>query len=160
MVAILRRLLGEKRIGHTGTLDPFATGLLPLCFGEATKFASDLLDADTDHGEQLALGDAELRYFPHFFSHSLAAQHFTQPPPRYNEASLVRTLREPCAGHTEVPGLPCQESCASLARNTWRASPEVVRGPFLPAPRVMRVSPRPGLDNMSPSREPEGDTDD
>ena len=39
-------LLNAEKAGHTGTLDPFATGLLPLCFGEATKFAADLLDAD------------------------------------------------------------------------------------------------------------------
>ena len=34
-----KRLLNAEKAGHTGTLDPFATGLLPLCFGEATKFA-------------------------------------------------------------------------------------------------------------------------
>ncbi len=41
-----KRLLNAKKAGHTGTLDPFATGLLPLCFGEATKYARDLLDSD------------------------------------------------------------------------------------------------------------------
>ena len=41
-----KRVLNAKKAGHTGTLDPFATGLLPLCFGEATKFAQDLLEAD------------------------------------------------------------------------------------------------------------------
>jgi tRNA pseudouridine55 synthase len=40
-----RRLLDAEKAGHTGTLDPFATGLLPLCFGEATKFAQTVLDA-------------------------------------------------------------------------------------------------------------------
>ncbi|MEO8977779.1 MAG: tRNA pseudouridine(55) synthase TruB, partial [Casimicrobiaceae bacterium] len=40
-----KRLLNAAKAGHTGTLDPFATGLLPLCFGEATKFAQMLLDA-------------------------------------------------------------------------------------------------------------------
>jgi tRNA pseudouridine55 synthase len=38
-----------------GTLDPFATGLLPLCFGEATKFASDLLDADKTYEATIRL---------------------------------------------------------------------------------------------------------
>ena len=38
--------LRRRKGGHTGTLDPFASGLLPLCFGEATKFAQFLLDAD------------------------------------------------------------------------------------------------------------------
>jgi tRNA pseudouridine55 synthase len=41
-----KRVLNAKKAGHTGTLDPFATGLLPLCFGEATKFSQDLLEAD------------------------------------------------------------------------------------------------------------------
>ncbi|MFX4377188.1 hypothetical protein ABTA44_19255, partial [Acinetobacter baumannii] len=34
-----KRMLNAPKAGHTGTLDPFATGLLPLCFGEATKFS-------------------------------------------------------------------------------------------------------------------------
>ena len=36
----VKRLFGAAKAGHTGTLDPLATGLLPLCFGEATKFAA------------------------------------------------------------------------------------------------------------------------
>jgi tRNA pseudouridine55 synthase len=38
-----RRLLGADKVGHGGTLDPLATGLLPLAFGEATKFMQDWL---------------------------------------------------------------------------------------------------------------------
>lgn len=49
-------LLNAEKAGHTGTLDPFATGLLPLCFGEATKFASDLLDADKIYEATIRLG--------------------------------------------------------------------------------------------------------
>ena len=41
-----RRLLNAQKVGHTGTLDPMATGLLPLCFGNASKFSADLLHAD------------------------------------------------------------------------------------------------------------------
>jgi tRNA pseudouridine55 synthase len=51
-----KRLLNAKKAGHTGTLDPFATGLLPLCFGEATKFAQDLLDADKTYETVVHLG--------------------------------------------------------------------------------------------------------
>lgn len=51
-----KRLLNAKKGGHTGTLDPFATGLLPLCFGEATKFAQDLLDADKTYDTVVHLG--------------------------------------------------------------------------------------------------------
>lgn len=60
-----RRLLRAEKAGHTGTLDPLATGLLPLCFGEATKFSHYLLDADKVYlaklrlGETTATGDAE-----------------------------------------------------------------------------------------------------
>ena len=51
-----RRLFSAAKGGHTGTLDPLATGLLPLCFGEATKFSADLLDADKTYLAELALG--------------------------------------------------------------------------------------------------------
>lgn len=51
-----KRLLNAAKAGHTGTLDPFATGLLPLCFGEATKFAQDLLDADKAYDAVVHLG--------------------------------------------------------------------------------------------------------
>ncbi|MGH8810015.1 MAG: tRNA pseudouridine(55) synthase TruB [Noviherbaspirillum sp.] len=53
-----KRLLNAQKAGHTGTLDPFATGLLPLCFGEATKFAQDLLDADKTYETVVHLGVA------------------------------------------------------------------------------------------------------
>lgn len=60
-----RRLFQAARGGHTGTLDPLATGLLPLCFGEATKFSADLFDADKTYeadlrfGQRTDTGDAE-----------------------------------------------------------------------------------------------------
>jgi tRNA pseudouridine55 synthase len=51
-----KRLLNALKAGHTGTLDPFATGLLPLCFGEATKFSQDLLEADKCYETVVHLG--------------------------------------------------------------------------------------------------------
>ena len=51
-----KRVLNAKKAGHTGTLDPFATGLLPLCFGEATKFSQDLLEADKTYDTVVHLG--------------------------------------------------------------------------------------------------------
>ncbi len=51
-----RRLFSAAKGGHTGTLDPMATGLLPLCFGEATKFSADLLDADKTYEADVKLG--------------------------------------------------------------------------------------------------------
>jgi tRNA pseudouridine55 synthase len=60
-----RRLLSAAKAGHTGTLDPLASGLLALTFGEATKFSSDLLEADKAYratvrfGVRTSTGDAE-----------------------------------------------------------------------------------------------------
>lgn len=51
-----RWLFNAEKAGHTGTLDPLATGLLPLCFGEATKFSSTLLDADKTYLATVKLG--------------------------------------------------------------------------------------------------------
>jgi tRNA pseudouridine55 synthase len=51
-----RRLMNAAKAGHTGTLDPMATGLLALTFGEATKFSADLLDADKSYRATLKLG--------------------------------------------------------------------------------------------------------
>ena len=61
----VRRLFKAEKAGHTGTLDPLATGLLPICFGEATKFTIALLDADKRYratirlGQRTTTGDAE-----------------------------------------------------------------------------------------------------
>ena len=51
-----RRVLQAEKAGHTGTLDPLASGLLPLCFGQATKFARFLLDADKRYTATLRFG--------------------------------------------------------------------------------------------------------
>lgn len=53
---VCRRLLGAAKAGHGGTLDPMASGLLPILVGEATKFAHDLLDADKTYAATLHLG--------------------------------------------------------------------------------------------------------
>ncbi|MFZ2541507.1 MAG: tRNA pseudouridine(55) synthase TruB [Gallionella sp.] len=61
----VRRLFQAEKAGHSGTLDPLATGLLPICFGEATKFSNALLDADKTYralvrlGQTTSTGDAE-----------------------------------------------------------------------------------------------------
>ena len=48
-VAVARRLFGQKKIGHTGTLDPMATGVLPLLLGRATRAESLLPDTDKEY---------------------------------------------------------------------------------------------------------------
>jgi len=64
-LSLVKRMLNPKKIGHTGTLDPLATGLLPICLGDATKFSSFLLDenktyeADLQLGSISSTGDAE-----------------------------------------------------------------------------------------------------
>ncbi len=61
----VRYLFQAEKAGHTGTLDPLATGLLPVCFGEATKYSNMLLDADKTYralvklGQSTTTGDAE-----------------------------------------------------------------------------------------------------
>jgi len=55
-VTRVKRLLGAAKAGHTGTLDPLASGLLPVCLGEATKFAHLLLEADKGYQATLRLG--------------------------------------------------------------------------------------------------------
>ena len=61
----VRRALNAQKAGHTGTLDPLASGLLPLCFGDATKFSADLLHAEKEYettirfGVKTTTGDAE-----------------------------------------------------------------------------------------------------
>ncbi len=52
----VKRMLGAKKAGHTGALDPAATGMLPLCFGEATKVCTYLLDADKTYRVTMRLG--------------------------------------------------------------------------------------------------------
>lgn len=54
----VRRLYNAKKAGHTGALDPFATGLLPICLGEATKISGLLLDSDKRYTATLQLGVA------------------------------------------------------------------------------------------------------
>jgi len=54
----VKRLYGAQKVGHTGSLDPLATGVLPLCFGEATKFSQYLLSSDKKYWTRLKLGVA------------------------------------------------------------------------------------------------------
>ena len=53
-----KRLYGAQKVGHTGSLDPLATGVLPLCFGEATKFSQFLLGSDKQYWTRIRLGVA------------------------------------------------------------------------------------------------------
>ncbi len=56
VVARVRRALGQKRVGHTGTLDPMATGVLPVCVGEATKLVPFLVAGEKEYAAEALLG--------------------------------------------------------------------------------------------------------
>jgi tRNA pseudouridine55 synthase len=56
-VARVKRLFNARKAGHTGSLDPLASGLLPICFGEATKFGAQLLEADKTYRVTVRLGE-------------------------------------------------------------------------------------------------------
>lgn len=92
----IKWLLKAAKAGHTGTLDPLATGLLPLCFGEATKFAHYLTDADKTYvatiklGITTSTGDAE------------GAVLSTQPV-NVNQAAFVKASQQFIGEISQVP---------------------------------------------------------
>lgn len=67
----VRRLVNAQKAGHTGTLDPMATGLLPLCFGNATKFSADLLHAEKGYVARVKLGEVSSTAMPRARSSSV-----------------------------------------------------------------------------------------
>lgn len=62
VVALIRRLSGERRVGHAGTLDPEATGVLPICLGQATRVVEFLVDATKTYRAEIELGIATDTY--------------------------------------------------------------------------------------------------
>ena len=137
-----RRLFAAEKAGHTGTLDPLATGLLPLCLGEATKSAHALLDARKEYratlrfGRATTTGDAEgepLRECPVAFSRAdleAALPRFLgrilQIPPRH--AALKhqgRNYYEYARAGIDIPRVPRQIEIDALEIVEW-ALPVVV----------------------------------
>ena len=62
IVAMVRRLSGERRVGHAGTLDPTATGVLPVCLGQGTRITEFLIDDTKTYQAQVELGVATDTY--------------------------------------------------------------------------------------------------
>jgi tRNA pseudouridine55 synthase len=139
-----KRLLAAEKAGHTGTLDPLATGLLPLCFGEATKFAHTLLDARKEYLATVAFGvatdtgDAEgkpLRACEVEFSREdLAAilsrfvGTIAQVPPRF--AALKhrgRNYYEYAREGVEIPRLPRDVQIEAIELVRWEPPQAVLR---------------------------------
>ena len=56
VVAVVRRTIGQKKVGHTGTLDPDATGVLPVCVGKATKLADYIMASEKTYIAEVTLG--------------------------------------------------------------------------------------------------------
>ena len=54
-LSLVKKIFNAKKAGHTGTLDPLATGLLPICFGEATKFSSFSLESNKSYEASIKL---------------------------------------------------------------------------------------------------------
>jgi len=95
----VKRLFNACKAGHTGSLDPLATGVLPLCFGEATKFSQFLLDADKYYRARIRLGittdsgDADGEVME------------TKPVPEISDEALERVLDNYRGEITQVPSM-------------------------------------------------------
>lgn len=93
----VKRLFDAKKAGHTGSLDPLATGLLPICLGEATKVSSYLLDADKRYQVMCKLGimtdsgDADGNVIA------------TLPVPRFSENDILELLPRFIGDQDQVP---------------------------------------------------------
>ncbi len=94
---IVKRLFGAKKAGHTGSLDPFATGLLPICFGEATKVSAFLLDADKTYLATARLGVATTT------ADTEGEVRETLPVPALQEADILATLEKFTGPQSQVP---------------------------------------------------------
>src|ERR1700685_3862397 len=96
-VARVKRLFNARKAGHTGSLDPLASGLLPICFGEATKFGAQLLEADKTYrvtvrlGERTASADRE------------SAVIETRPLPQFSCEHLKQALASFPRNYQQVP---------------------------------------------------------
>jgi tRNA pseudouridine55 synthase len=119
----VKHLFTAAKAGHTGTLDPFATGLLPICFGEATKFSHTLLDADKAYSAVLKLGittttgdtegtvisrnDVQLTYAEVEYAVNLFLGNITQVPPMHSALKHQgRPLYEYARAGVEIKRMP------------------------------------------------------
>jgi len=137
----VKRLFNAAKAGHTGTLDPLASGLLPICLGEATKFAQLLLDADKTYMATLRLGvttttcdaegaaliqrevDATLADFEALLPRFIGA--ISQRPPRHAALKYQgRSYYEYAREGVEIPRPVREVSIRELRMLGWRP-PEV-----------------------------------
>jgi tRNA pseudouridine55 synthase len=96
-VARAKRLFNARKAGHTGSLDPLASGMLPICFGEATKFGAQLLDADKTYRVELRLGERT----PSSDRETEVVE--TRDLPPFSHAQLQQALAEFPRSYSQVP---------------------------------------------------------
>jgi tRNA pseudouridine55 synthase len=96
-VARVKRLFNARKAGHTGSLDPLASGMLPICFGEATKFGAQLLDADKTYRVTVRLGERT----PSADRESEVMERRVLPP--YSLQQLTQALRSFPREYAQVP---------------------------------------------------------
>ena len=93
----IRKGLKIKKMGHTGTLDPLATGMLPLCFGRATQLCSYFLDCSKTYqtrislGQKRSTGDLEGEVIE------------TQAVPELNQSKLEEVIKKFLGKQTQIP---------------------------------------------------------
>jgi tRNA pseudouridine55 synthase len=96
-VARVKRLFGARKAGHTGSLDPLASGMLPICFGEATKFGAQLLDADKTYRVRSRFGERT----PSADRESAVVERRDLPP--FSVDQMQRALAEFPREYAQVP---------------------------------------------------------
>ena len=96
VLGVIKRLYNADKAGHTGTLDPFATGLLPVALGEATKFSGHLLDADKTYLATMRLGVTTT-------TADLEGEVLQTRPVAVNDAALAEALRHFTGPIAQIP---------------------------------------------------------
>jgi tRNA pseudouridine55 synthase len=103
VVAAVRRTLRERRVGHTGTLDPMATGVLPVCVGEATKLVPFLMDGNKSYDAEAVLGEAtDTLDATGTVVARTDARHVTRAAVEASLATLVGTIRQTPPAHSAI----------------------------------------------------------
>ena len=118
-----KRLLRAEKGGHTGTLDPLASGLLPLCFGAATKFAQVSLEADKAYRATLHLGQTRV-------GGDREGEVLQERPVAFDEALLQASIQRLTGEIEQVP--PMQSALKHQGKALYeyaRAGIEVERQP-------------------------------
>ena len=102
VVAVLRKVVGQKKIGHTGTLDPDATGVLPVCLGRATKVCELLTDHDKTYEALLLLGKTT-------DTQDISGEVLEERNPGNLTEEEVRSCIESFIGESRSDNLPCPQ---------------------------------------------------